>query len=203
MERLTSNKNVLEMNPSELALNCVYVKDDWCRYRDYETDIDLVDLAVKLSEQLGGHIVTADGNGEKEDISEELWDNLQYGFSTIDGLVAFIYTRLVALGQMQDILKAYEDLVEQGKLPKLPCAVGDTVYTNHSVQGWYFRKENRPYVARVVFIGFNGTDNYINVDFGDGHMLQFKFSDIGKTVFLTKSKAEEALQKMNEMEVKE
>lgn len=91
-------------------------------------------------------------------------------------------------------LSEYEDLEEQGKLPKLPCAIGDEVYTNTSMQGWYFRKENRPYKAEVVFIGISETDNYINVDFGNGHMLQFKFSDIGKTVFLTHKEAEAELQ---------
>lgn len=95
-------------------------------------------------------------------------------------------------------LREYRELAEQGKLLRLPCAVGDTVYTNTSMQGWFFRKEKRPYKAKVVFIGINGVDNYMNVDFENGHMLQFKFSDIGKIVFLTKSEAESALQKMNE-----
>ena len=93
-------------------------------------------------------------------------------------------------------LAEYEDLEEQGKLLKLPCAIGDEVYTNTSMQGRYFRKENRPYKAEVVFIGVNGGDNYMNVDFGNGHMLQFKFFDIGKTVFLTHKEAEEDLEQM-------
>ena len=95
-------------------------------------------------------------------------------------------------------LAEYENFEEQGKLLRLPCAVGDTVYTNISMRGWYFRKENRPYKAKVVFIGINRVDNYMNIDFGNGHMLQFKFLEIGRTVFLTK---ESALQKMNEMEM--
>lgn len=90
----------------------------------------------------------------------------------------------------------YEALKEQGKLMKLPCAVGDTVYTNCSMQGWYFRQKNRPYVAKIVFIGLNGIDNYINIDFGDGHMLQFKFRDIGRTVFLSRKEAEAALKEL-------
>lgn len=101
----------------------------------------------------------------------------------------------VTIKEVLDKLATYEDLEEQGLLLKPPCKVGDTVYTNHSMQGWYFRKGNRPYAAKVVFIGFNGVDNYINVDFGNGHMLQFKFSDFGKTVFLTQAEAEEALKK--------
>ena len=99
-------------------------------------------------------------------------------------------------GSPTDRLAEYEDLEEQGKLLKLPCAVGDIVYTNVSMKGWYFRKENRPYEAIVVFIGINGVDNFINVDFGNGLMCQFKFSDIGKTVFLTQAEAEAALKAM-------
>lgn len=93
-------------------------------------------------------------------------------------------------------LGEYEDLEEKGKLQKLPCAIGDTVYTNCSMQGWRFRQEKKPYSAKVVFIGINGLNNYINVDFENGHMLQFKFSDIGKIVFLTKQEAGKAKEEM-------
>lgn len=99
--------------------------------------------------------------------------------------------------RMYSKLKELEDLEEQGKLLRLPVCVGDTVHTNYSIQGWYFRTDSRPYKAKVVFIGINGEDNYINVDFGNGHMLQFKFSDIGKTVFLTQEQTELALKEMD------
>lgn len=95
-------------------------------------------------------------------------------------------------------LAEYEDLEEQGLLVKLPCKVGDTVYTNTSMRGWYFRKENRPYEAKIVFIGINGADNFMNVDFGNGRMLQFNFSDIGKIVFLTHNQAEQSLKEMED-----
>jgi len=64
------------------------------------------------------------------------------------------------------------------------------------MQGWYFSQKKRPYSAKVIFIGINGVDNYINVDFANGHMLQFKFSDFGKTVFLTREEAEAALEEL-------
>lgn len=79
----------------------------------------------------------------------------------------------------------------------LPCKVGDTVYTNVSMQGWYMRMKARPYKAKIAFIGINGTDNFINVTFENGNMLQFKFSDFGKTVFLTREEAEKALAERN------
>ena len=79
------------------------------------------------------------------------------------------------------------------KIIELPCYVGDIVYTNHSMQGWYMHRKNRPYEAKVVSIGINGTENFFTVELGKGRMLQFRFSDIGKRVFLTKSEAEAAL----------
>ncbi len=85
---------------------------------------------------------------------------------------------------------------EQGLLLKLPCKVGETVYTNFSMQGWYMRKKDRPYKAKIVFVGINGVDNFMNVELGKGAMLSFKFSDIGKTVFLTEQEAQSALEKM-------
>lgn len=98
-----------------------------------------------------------------------------------------------AINECFNKLGKYEDLEEQGKMLKLPCKVGDVVYSNHSMQGWHFREKNRPYEAKVVFIGINGADNFMNVDFGNGRMLEFKFSDIGKKVFLTKNGAKEKL----------
>lgn len=90
-------------------------------------------------------------------------------------------------------LKEYEDAEEAGLLVRLPCKVGDTLYTNQMVSGWYLRKVNRPFPVDVCFIGINGQDNFFNVDYRCGHMAEFKFSDIGKTIYLTKEEAEQAL----------
>ena len=104
------------------------------------------------------------------------------------------YTR--HFGKVADKLAEYEDAEEQGLLLRLPCKVGDTVYTNMRAVGWYYRDKNKPYKAKIVFIGINGTDNFVNVVYENDNMLQFKFSDFGKTVFLTKAEAELALKKM-------
>lgn len=197
MERLTSNKEVWRMGMYELAHNSCYAKDGLARIRDFEGDYDARELAINLLEKYADipNDFTCD-----DDFDEFMLDSLQYGTDSILGLIALFYQKLWAMADLRETLKEYEDLEEQGKLMKFPCAVGDTVYTNHSMQGWYFRKENRPYKARIVFIGINGVDNYMNVDFGNGHMLQFPFSSIGKTVFLNEKQAKKALQKMNETE---
>ena len=78
----------------------------------------------------------------------------------------------------KDLIADY--LIENGVVP-LPCKVGQTVYTNMSMQGWYMRKDKRPYEAKVVFIGVNGVDNFMNVVFKNDNMLQFNFSQIART----------------------
>lgn len=194
MSRLTRNKGVSEMNMYELAHNSCYGKDGNARYRDFEEDFDARELAIKLLEKYADipNEFTCD-----DDFDEFMADALQYGTDDILGLIAVFYRNLWAMADLRETLKKYEDLEEQGRFLKLPCAIGDTVYTNHSVQGWYFRRRDLPYKAEVVHIGIsNGVNNYINVDFGNGHMLQFKFSDIGKTVFLTHQEAEDKLAEM-------
>ena len=101
-------------------------------------------------------------------------------------------------------LADYEDAEEQGLLLRLPVAIGQTVYTNYSMQGWYCRSSSRPYEAEVVYIGLNNCEEsgggYINISFKGkkGYMLSFTFKEIGITWFLTKEEAEQALKKMGE-----
>lgn len=93
-------------------------------------------------------------------------------------------------------LKEYEDAEETGTLVRLPCKVGGTVYTNFCMQGSYLRKKDRPYQCKVVYIGVNYTGSgQVNVQYSNGYMWQFDFSDFGKRVFLTREEAEKALKK--------
>lgn len=78
-------------------------------------------------------------------------------------------------------LREYEDAEEQKLLIKLPCKVGDTLYLPYS----------RPrYIKEVIVTDFmfNGCDLHILTDF-----VTLGNRDIGKTVFLTKEAAEQAL----------
>ena len=93
---------------------------------------------------------------------------------------------------------SYKSLDEQGLLAKLPCKVGDTLWTNARRQGWYFRLKDAPYRVQVVFVGLNDSEEMggglFNVCYEKhDHMMQFNFSDIGKRVFLTREEAEKAL----------
>lgn len=187
MSRLTINKETSDMSMFELSHNSCYVKEGRARYRDYETDIDARELTKLLLKEV------AEENNQfnsEDEFDEKMLDYLTYGINTKEGLIATFYGNLWAMAELREKLKMYEDLEEQGKLIKLPCTIGDILYTNFAVQGWYFREKNKPYEIKVVFIGINGVDNFINVAYENGNMWQFNFSDIGKRIFLTREEAE-------------
>ena len=69
-------------------------------------------------------------------------------------------------------LGKYEDLEEQGRLVKLPCKVGDIIYS-------------------VIEDGLTIIELKFSLDF-----YVRRKNDIGKTVFLTKSEAEEKLKEL-------
>lgn len=76
----------------------------------------------------------------------------------------------------------YEDLEEQGKLLKLPCAVGDMVYTIYSDEDGSFIEESK---AEEV------STHRVWID-----SMYFDYDDFGKTVFLTRQEAEAALKEL-------
>lgn len=91
-------------------------------------------------------------------------------------------------------LAEYEEAEEKGLLHRTKVAIGQTVYTDFAMRGWYLRDAAKPYQAKVVFIGLNNSEEmgggFFNVAYEkQGCMMQFRFSDIGKSVFLTKEEA--------------
>lgn len=78
-------------------------------------------------------------------------------------------------------LKDYEDLEEQGRLVKLPCKVGDTVY--------YIKNENILNELIVYSFDIRPLQHFVCDDSG----TRLNFNQFGKTVFLTKSEAEAKL----------
>lgn len=215
------------MNMLELSKNCMYVKDDWCRYRDYNIDVGLIDFIVEISNKLGGNIITADGDYEV--ISEELWNNLQCGYDNIDGIIALLYTRLAALANLRRRLKEYEDLKltpeqireidnlyseqakelgeykdaeKQGKLLKLPCAVGDRIYRINTDEKLESREIEIYDIDNIVILA-DGTI-LLKYDVYDGVICELEnivsekpYLDFYRC-FLTKSAAEQALKEMED-----
>lgn len=86
-------------------------------------------------------------------------------------------------------LAHYEDLEEQGRLIELPCKIGDTVYV---VEDWGYRKEIKE--REIGVITLKGINDFSKEFWEDVYGGIFgNFSDIGKTVFITKAEAEAAL----------
>lgn len=93
-------------------------------------------------------------------------------------------------------LKEYRDMEEQGKLLKLPCAVGDTVYEVQEL-----RKRIQPYIIIAVHISNCG--NLYGWELKDGkgvysNVNGFSEYALGKSVFLTRKEAEAALKEMSD-----
>lgn len=88
-------------------------------------------------------------------------------------------------------LANYEDLEEQGFLLRLPCKLGDTIYSIANDGKIYPVKATRE--VRIV----NGVLHIICESCRYSDLVSY--DDIGKTIFLTKSEAE---QKLKEMENK-
>ena len=171
MKRLTSNKKVSEMGMYELAHNSCYAKNRKARYRDFDDDFDARKLAIKLLKKYTDipNEFTCD-----DDFDNFMMDSLQYGMDDIQGLIAVFYRNLWAMADLRERLKKYEDLEEQGKLLKLPCSVGDTVYRFYTVDD-----ETKIYEHHITTL-----TNIVNI---------METGEIGKTVFLTKEEAEQAL----------
>ena len=83
-------------------------------------------------------------------------------------------------------LKDYEDLEEQGRLIKLPCKVGDTLY--RLVPNLY-----REYVEiKIAQFVINKNGIYFITNRG----VHWNVNRIGKTVFLTREEAEARLKEL-------
>lgn len=96
---------------------------------------------------------------------------------------------------MVEKLADYEDLEEQGRLIKLPCNRGDKIYFIKSA----FSMAHFPIEARITRICGVDCDNdvmYSSITEYNKIDRRFKSSDIGKTVFLTKSEAEAKLKEL-------
>ena len=91
-------------------------------------------------------------------------------------------------------LKEYEDLEEQGRLIKLPCKVGDTIYAVGEIVKEY----------KVISVSYHSNKPTNRSEFcietlpvnGSRVVAAFYDKEFGKNVFLTKSEAEAELKEL-------
>lgn len=109
MGRLTTDKPIEEMNMTELALNCCYVKDGKARYRDYDTNIDarafVRNLLAEYEIVEKGDTILTDDNA----FDEFMMEVSMYDPGKIEGLIALFYRNLWAMAELRERLKEYED----------------------------------------------------------------------------------------------
>ena len=117
--------------------------------------------------------------------SKEDWENCK----TIDDVI--------------DKLAQYEDSEEQGRLIKLPCKIGDTVWDNDY---------GNPCAYTITGFSVGTGEDYIDEPVSSKEVVyyysncsgtitgSFAVSEIGKTVFFTQVEAEQKLKESKEME---
>lgn len=185
------------MSMIELAHNSCYADDERnARYRDYEMDMDARDFARNLMVTLAKDEMPISDT----EFDEEILDNLAIDpFSDVRGLIALFYRNLWAMANLRETLKKYEDLEEQDRLIKLPCKVGDTVWDNDC---------GRPCAYTITAFSFGECEEYICEPVTTKETVfyyanssgsitgSFAESEIGKSVFLTKSEAEAKLKEL-------
>lgn len=191
MERLTSNKNVSDMSMIELAHNCCYVdENNTARYRDYNLDIDCRELARNLINDMCDEDLSYMSD---ENFDEYMAEMLSVEIDSQIGLLAIFYRNLWAMAELREKLKEYEDLEEQGMLIKLPCKVGDKIFLDFAG----FGKDVDKFTVKDFHLDcFKNRETILFCDYeSDDRTLsgQIDVMEFGKTVFLTKSKAEAKL----------
>ena len=137
MKRLTVDKSAREMTGTELAHNCMYARDRWARYRDFDKDMDLFDFIREFAkaENVGLH-------DDNEVAAEMLLDGLQYSIDNPFGRVALVYNLMWAMADLRERLKAYEDT---GLTP-------EEVMDGRMLTGWIPVEERLPGKYEIVLV---------------------------------------------------
>lgn len=121
---------------------------------------------------------------------ERLTNRFSDGEAFIPNYVSDLYGK----GKVAEKLAYYEDLEEQGRLICLPCKVGDTV--------WYIDEDDDNYPLEFIITKIDVEENdylrYHAREKDNCGKIGFIKDDIGKTLFLTKEEAEQALKQMEE-----
>lgn len=115
MERLTKD-DAKQMGMVDLAHNHVFVKNHEAWYRDFETDTPVRDFIRGMCARNGIKCPA-----DNEEFDEYMFDLLQDGYETLDGMIAMYYNTLWGFAEVREALKKYEDLEAEGRLIKLPC----------------------------------------------------------------------------------
>lgn len=194
MERLTNNKKAFDMSFFELAHNSCYADENRnARYRDYELDIDIRELVKNLAKDMCDEDLS---DMSDEDFDEYMAEMLSVEMDSQIGLLALFYRNLWAMADLREKLKDYEDLEEQGRLLKLPCKVGDKIY---SIYRCFDDGVQQLIVKGIHMHSYTPTKTILSIEFESDDQRccgKLRAEELGRTLFLAKGEAEEKLKEL-------
>lgn len=160
--------------------------------RGFEEETSCRDFARRL---LRIHTKANYVNADDDFFDECILEALQYGHTDIEGVIAMYYDALVSNAELREQLKKYEDAEENGLLlPQLPCKVGDTVWV---VNDGYLPNITKGEAVAVYRTddGKDKTRSHVNVRIIMNRFTRrIRTAEFGKSVFLTREEAEQALE---------
>lgn len=194
MERLTNNKKAFDMSFFELAHNSCYADENRnARYRDYELDIDIRELVKNLAKDMCDEDLS---DMSDEDFDEYMAEMLSVEMDSQIGLLALFYRNLWAMADLREKLKDYEDLEEHGRLIKLPCKVGDKIY---SIYRCFDDGVQELIVKGIHMHSYTPTKTILYIEFESDDQRccgKLRAEELGRTLFLAKGEAEEKLKEL-------
>lgn len=135
---------------------------------------------------------------------ERLTERLSNGQAAVKGCgenckYAYLHCNDVmcpTLVEIYEKLASYEGAEEQGLLLRLPCKVGDTVYSFHTILECEYEYDCKEYDAYKCEGGCPCEFEYKVTRIREQQFEIPMIALLGKSVFLTKEKAEKALAEM-------
>ena len=107
---MTIKDNVKEMEMYDLLGNCVYIKDNETWYRDFEVDMPLRDFFRKIMKE---HDILPSNCENDEFFDEFMIDARQYGYESLDGILAYWYGNLVAMAEYRKEVKIASEITRK------------------------------------------------------------------------------------------
>lgn len=183
LKRLTISDVHKAKSNTERLMNFAYAKDNRVFIpQPYKDDIDLCEYVAEH-----GCGLTVESVMEGSCFECDL-----------DCVPGILYFCAVQAAELRERLKMFENKLENGTLIELPCKVGDTVYVikNNKISAIDIVYYNKIH-SRVA----EQNEEYwhcVDKDRISRNVITFYPENIGQTVFLTKSEAEQKLKEMQE-----
>ena len=151
------------------------------------TDMGDPELIPQLVEEMNTKFIKE----EEKIICEKLFD--------LDIDKDILINQVQEINRLNDILREYKELEEQGLLLKLPCKVGDYIYVLEDVYG-KGELEITEYRVECMRTGDNNSLTFDALEHEECLEFTFESMDIGRTVFLSFAEAEQELKRLESAE---